>query len=217
MFTRKFMDGKYTVSHTHGTNLNAMRNNEPWRDLTGDGLVLSMLQEVEHLDDTIAEQAKLIEALEAQIKSAQPLEQPGPAAEFTSVKDAMPELRSDFSYSQRIYLVRVGRAVLPARLTRGIHLGDNRWDCSPEAMLSFGWICPDRRDVITGVTAWLAISDVTKLSPDNRMKRHVEAFATAAGWTYGSGEGAFEFVQRTSYKQGWDDCKAEALNGGRRP
>lgn len=42
--------GKYTVQHDHGTNLKALRHGEPWRDLTGDGLVLAMAQRIEELE-----------------------------------------------------------------------------------------------------------------------------------------------------------------------
>jgi hypothetical protein len=42
-------DGKYTVIHDNGTNFRALRYNEEWRDLTGDGLVLAMAQEIETL------------------------------------------------------------------------------------------------------------------------------------------------------------------------
>lgn len=42
-------DGKYTVAHEDGVNLRALRYGQPWRDLTGDGLVLAMAQEIESL------------------------------------------------------------------------------------------------------------------------------------------------------------------------
>lgn len=41
--------GKYTVVHTNGTELRALRHGEPWRDMVGDGLVLAMAQEIEQL------------------------------------------------------------------------------------------------------------------------------------------------------------------------
>lgn len=48
--TRIELDGgKYTVCHENGTNLRALRNGEPWRELTGDGLVLAMAQRIEDL------------------------------------------------------------------------------------------------------------------------------------------------------------------------
>ena len=43
-------DGKYTVLHENGTNLRALRHGEPWRELTGDGLVLAMAQRIEELE-----------------------------------------------------------------------------------------------------------------------------------------------------------------------
>ncbi|AXY83345.1 hypothetical protein [Acidovorax phage ACPWH] len=41
--------GKYTVIHNNGTELRALRDGEPWRDLAGDRLVLAMAQELEDL------------------------------------------------------------------------------------------------------------------------------------------------------------------------
>ena len=42
-------DGKYTVVHDSGAGLHALRYGEHWRDMTGDGLVLAMAQEIEDL------------------------------------------------------------------------------------------------------------------------------------------------------------------------
>lgn len=47
-------DGKYTVIHYNGDDLHALRHGEPWRDLTGDGLVLAMANEVSSLRSTEA-------------------------------------------------------------------------------------------------------------------------------------------------------------------
>lgn len=45
---RNFDGGKYTVTFDEQTGrLSALRNGEPWRDLAGDKLVLSMLQRVD--------------------------------------------------------------------------------------------------------------------------------------------------------------------------
>jgi hypothetical protein len=41
--------GKYTVIHNDGMNLHALRHGEAWRDLSGDGLILAMAQEIEAL------------------------------------------------------------------------------------------------------------------------------------------------------------------------
>lgn len=46
-------------------------------------------------------------------------------------------------------------------------------------------------------------------SASDPMRAHVEEFATKGGWVASSGEGAFEFVQRTSYHQGWQDGRKE--------
>lgn len=42
-------DGKYTVIQYDDGRLCALRYGEPWRDLTGDKLVLALAQEVERL------------------------------------------------------------------------------------------------------------------------------------------------------------------------
>jgi len=50
-----FADKKYTVVFDEETALfEALRHGEPWRDLCGDGLILAMLQEVDHLKEQLA-------------------------------------------------------------------------------------------------------------------------------------------------------------------
>jgi hypothetical protein len=44
-----FYDGKYTVVYVPGGNFFALRHGKPWRDLTGDGLILAMFQEYDDL------------------------------------------------------------------------------------------------------------------------------------------------------------------------
>lgn len=53
MTTIELDNGKYTVVHEAGVNLHALRYGEPWRDLTGDGLVLAMAQEIESLREQL--------------------------------------------------------------------------------------------------------------------------------------------------------------------
>lgn len=64
-------DGKYTVAQTPDGRLSALRNGEPWRDLTGDKLVLCLAQELDaaraeirtlHRDELL----KRIDTLEAE-------------------------------------------------------------------------------------------------------------------------------------------------------
>lgn len=50
----------------------------------------------------------------------------------------------------------------------------------------------------------------------DQMRAHVESFASSLGWKAESGEGAFEFVQRASYRQGWQDGRREALGDAHR-
>ncbi len=47
-------DGKYTLIHENGKGLRALRYGEEWRDLTGDGMVLALVQEIESLRDDLA-------------------------------------------------------------------------------------------------------------------------------------------------------------------
>ena len=42
--------GKYTVLHDNGFGLRALRHGRPWREMTGDGLVLAMAQRIEELE-----------------------------------------------------------------------------------------------------------------------------------------------------------------------
>lgn len=42
--------GEYAVLHDNGANLRAYRYGAPWRDLTGDGLVLALVQRIEDLE-----------------------------------------------------------------------------------------------------------------------------------------------------------------------
>lgn len=50
----KFDDGKYTVIF-EGGKLRAERHGTPWRSMTGDGMVLAMLQEVDSLKAKVEE------------------------------------------------------------------------------------------------------------------------------------------------------------------
>lgn len=43
------LGGKYTIQHDNGANFKALRYGEEWRDLTGDGLVLALVQRIEEL------------------------------------------------------------------------------------------------------------------------------------------------------------------------
>jgi hypothetical protein len=47
--------GKYTVQHNHGTEFRASRYGLHWRDLTGDGLVLALVQHIESLEEKLQE------------------------------------------------------------------------------------------------------------------------------------------------------------------
>lgn len=42
--------GKYEVRHSNGTGLRALRYGQPWRDMTGDGLVLALVHRIEELE-----------------------------------------------------------------------------------------------------------------------------------------------------------------------
>ncbi|UZN24455.1 hypothetical protein [Klebsiella phage pKP-BM327-1.1] len=42
--------GEYTVIHENGTNFHALRHGEPWHVLTGDNLVLALVNRIEQLE-----------------------------------------------------------------------------------------------------------------------------------------------------------------------
>lgn len=44
-----FGDGKYTITGIETGNLQALRHGESWRSLVGDKMVLSLVQEIQHL------------------------------------------------------------------------------------------------------------------------------------------------------------------------
>jgi hypothetical protein len=51
-------DGKYTIIYNQGSNgqnhkFEALRYGEPWRDLTGDGLILALVQKIIDLQEAI--------------------------------------------------------------------------------------------------------------------------------------------------------------------
>lgn len=54
MATISLENGKYTL-HNHNGLLTADRYGQPWRDCTGDGLMLSLAHRVEALEAEIAE------------------------------------------------------------------------------------------------------------------------------------------------------------------
>ena len=63
--TRIELDGgKYTVVHDNGAGLHALRYGSPWLNLTGDGLVLALSQEIESLRDECRRLTDRNEALE---------------------------------------------------------------------------------------------------------------------------------------------------------
>lgn len=46
-------DGKYTIIQASAGGLRALRYGEEWRDLTGDGMVLALAQEIQNLRDVL--------------------------------------------------------------------------------------------------------------------------------------------------------------------
>lgn len=56
----------------------------------------------------------------------------------------------------------------------------------------------------------------SQLEKASTYRNAVEDIARKIGWP-NDGEGALEFIQRTSYAQGHADGRLEAVNGGRRP
>lgn len=48
-------DGKYTVQCDGDGLMRCLRYGAPWRDLTGDGMVLALVQEIQHVRELYAE------------------------------------------------------------------------------------------------------------------------------------------------------------------
>lgn len=57
----QLLDGKYTIEHTNGANFKAYRHgsSEVWRDLTGDGLILALVQKIEELEEARKSDAEI--------------------------------------------------------------------------------------------------------------------------------------------------------------
>lgn len=55
-------DGKYHTTFDNGR-LTITRNGEPWRDETGDGYILSLVQRIEELETVCAEAYQVVGAL----------------------------------------------------------------------------------------------------------------------------------------------------------
>lgn len=56
---------------------------------------------------------------------------------------------------------------------------------------------------------WCGPADATSDDRLARLGAHVEKFASNIGWQREDGEGALEYIQRKSYRQGWEDGKQE--------
>lgn len=57
-------DGKYTIEFNEDPTqfrFKALRYREPWRDLEGDGLVLSMFHRIQELEEQLAEKERKLE------------------------------------------------------------------------------------------------------------------------------------------------------------
>ncbi|MFV1943462.1 hypothetical protein VPH49_21860 [Pseudomonas luteola] len=86
-------NGKYTVVHDNGDNFHALRHGEPWRNLTGDSLVLAMTDRIAdleaHIRKTVYELDKLSEAQSRYMKAE---------AENAVLKDRVKELEAKPRY-----------------------------------------------------------------------------------------------------------------------
>lgn len=51
----KFADGKYEYVREPGFRAHVYRHGEEWRDVTGDGFILSMIQRIEELEESLGE------------------------------------------------------------------------------------------------------------------------------------------------------------------
>lgn len=64
MSTITLEDGKYTVHHDNGKIEVSRYSQAEWRNCTGDGLILALIQKIEDLHDTIDDLRSRIEFLE---------------------------------------------------------------------------------------------------------------------------------------------------------
>ena len=53
-------DGKYAITGIETGHLEALRHGEPWRELTGDKLVLGLAQEIQELREQLAAKDKVL-------------------------------------------------------------------------------------------------------------------------------------------------------------
>jgi predicted HAD superfamily Cof-like phosphohydrolase len=74
-------DGKYTIIQANGGGLRALRHGEEWQDLTGNGMVLALAQEVDNLREQLNAQAKLT------------AEAPVPVSAYDALKKAAEQFR----------------------------------------------------------------------------------------------------------------------------
>lgn len=101
----------------------------------------------------------------------------------------------------------------PSEAVKGVSdRTDREWFefCRPYVYLNGSHEMPNYAAICKAVLA-LTTPAVKGVSTAEPMRKHVEDFAAAAGWKREEGEGAFEFVQRTCYRQGWADGKREAV------
>jgi ubiquinone biosynthesis protein UbiJ len=56
-------DNKYTIVFYDDGSIKAFRHGEHWRDLTGDGMVLAMLQEIDDLKEQVSHLNSLVNIL----------------------------------------------------------------------------------------------------------------------------------------------------------
>lgn len=61
------LGGKYTVQHDNGVNFKALRYGEEWRDLTGDGLVLALVQRIRELEECLLDAKEWVAMHESNI------------------------------------------------------------------------------------------------------------------------------------------------------
>ena len=57
------LDNEYVISHENGMNLQCTKNGLPWRDLTGDNMVLCMFQRIKELEAYNVELVNKVEVL----------------------------------------------------------------------------------------------------------------------------------------------------------
>lgn len=128
-------DGKYTLIHSNGSGLRALRHGEPWRekDLIGDGMVLALVQEIVSLQDQKKqlenERALFAEAIEKMAVAANIC---NPNSELTGPQLLMlsQSILEEIKGKDLALEVRIGNSKIASNISKEVqsYSDDQEWD-----------------------------------------------------------------------------------------